>query len=290
MRSLSSPLRLRVGPSFVITGAPMLAWQAAFYLGSLVILVLMTFWTVKNYRLVIDYNTENWIDVLSSRLFYTIYFRTLYYAGFSAAVASIVAFPLAYTLAFKVSERTRRIAFLLLILPYFTNYYVRTYAWFFMLEDDGIVNSGLALVGLSPIDFQASFAPTIIGYMVYFFPLVALVQLLSLMYIEREYVEAANNLGASWLKSVFTVVLPMARSGLVLGFTLGFMLAMGDYVAPAYLGGARRSTLSVLIVNTIQGQSDFPEAAVLSVIMMVTLMLVFFGAYHLAFPSRRHGK
>lgn len=290
MRSLSSPLRLRVGPSFVITGAPMLAWQTAFYLGSLVILVLMTFWTVKNYRLVIDYNTENWIDVLSSRLFYTIYFRTLYYAGFSAAVASIVAFPLAYTLAFKVSERTRRIAFLLLILPYFTNYYVRTYAWFFMLEDDGIVNSGLALVGLSPIDFQASFAPTIIGYMVYFFPLVALVQLLSLMYIEREYVEAANNLGASWLKSVFTVVLPMARSGLVLGFTLGFMLAMGDYVAPAYLGGARRSTLSVLIVNTIQGQSDFPEAAVLSVIMMVTLMLVFFGAYHLAFPSRRHGK
>lgn len=268
----------------------MLAWQAVFYLGAAVILVLMTFWAVKNYRLVADYNFENWLDVLSSHVFYTIYFRTLVYAGFAAAVASVFAFPLAYALAFKVSARTRRIAFMLLILPYFTNYYVRSYSWRFMLEDEGIINSGLALVGLPMIEFQGSFVPTIVGYMGYFFPLVVLIQLLSLMYIEREYVEAANNLGAGRIRSVLTVVIPMARSGMVLGFTFAFMLAMGDYIAPAYLGGGGRPTLSILIVNTIQGQSDFPEAAAISVIMVVTLIVVIFGAFRLAFPTRRNGK
>lgn len=268
----------------------MLAWQAMFYLGAAVIMVLMTFWVVKNFRMVADYNVENWLEVLSSRVFYTIYFRTLVYAGFAAAAASLFAFPLAYALAFKVSARARRIAYMLLILPYFTNYYVRSYAWRFMLETEGVINSGLALVGLPTIEFQGSFAPTIVGYMGYFFPLVALVQLLSLMYIDREYLEAANNLGAGRLRAVFTVVVPMARSGLVLGFAFAFMLAMGDYVAPAYLGGGGRPTLSILIVNTIQGQSDFPEAAVISVIMVVTLMVVIFGAFQFAFPSRRIGK
>lgn len=268
----------------------MLAWQAVFYLGAALVLILMTFWAVKNYRVVADYNVDNWLDILSSRLFYTIYFRTLLYAGFAATAATVFGFPLAYALAFKVSERTRRIAFMLLILPSFTNYYVRSYAWRFMLETDGVINSGLALVGLPNIEFQGSFAPTIVGYMGYFFPLVVLVQLLTLMYIGHEYVEAANNLGAGRLRSVFTVIIPMARSGIILGFTFGFMLAMGDYVAPAYLGGGGRPTLSILIINTIQGQSNFPGAAVISVIMVVTLMVVFFGAFRLAFPSRRNGK
>ncbi len=290
VRKLRLGMRLGVSPSFIVAGAPMLAWQVVFYLGSAVILVMMTFWTVKNYRLVADYNIGNWLDVLSSYVFYTIYFRTLAYCGFAAAVATVFAFPFAYALAFKVSARTRRIAFMLLILPFFTNYYIRSYAWGFMLEDEGIINSGLAVIGLPAIDFSGSFGPTIVGYMGYFFPLVVLIQLLSLMYINREYVEAANNLGAARLKSVFTVVIPMARSGLVLGFTFAFMLAMGDFIAPAYLGGGGRPTLSILIVNTIQGQSDFPEAATISAVMVVTLIVVIFGAFRLAFPPRRNGE
>ena len=263
----------------------MLVWQLVFYLGAAITLVLMTFWTVKNYRLVAEYSWENWYSVLTSHLFYTIYFRTILYASSAAAIASIFAFPLAYALAFKVSARTRRIVFMLLIIPFFTNYYVRSYSWRFMLEDEGIVNAGLALIGLPTIEFQGSFAPTIVGYMGYFFPLVVLVQLLSLMYISRDYLEAANNLGAGRVRSVFTVVLPMARGGLVLGFAFAFMLAMGDYIAPAILGGGGRPTLSILIVNTIQGQSNFPQAAVISVIMIATLIIVIFAAFRFAFPK-----
>jgi len=264
----------------------MFAWQVLFYLGAAIILVLMTFWAVKSYRIVADYNVQNWVRVLSSDLFYTIYFRTIAYSAFAAGLSSILAFPVAYTLAFRVGERIQRIAFMLLILPFFTNYFVRIYSWRFMLEDDGIVNVVLAQIGLSIVGFQGSFAPTVLGYMAYFFPLVILIQLLSLMYINREYLEAANNLGAGRITSVITVVIPMARGGLVLGFAFGFMLAMGDYIAPSYLGSGARPTLSILILNTIQGQSDFPRAAVISVIMVLTLIVVFFTAFHFAFPSR----
>ncbi|MEX2297278.1 MAG: ABC transporter permease [Dongiaceae bacterium] len=276
----------RIGPSFVLTGGPMLAWQLIFFLGAGVLLILMTFWTVQNYRLVADYNWGNWTSILSSDLFYTIYFRTVLYAAFAAVLATVLAFPLSYALAFKSSPRTQRIAFMLLILPYFTNYYVRSYSWRFMLEDDGIINSALSVFGLSLVGFQGSFAPTLVGYMGYFFPLVALVQLLSLMYISRDYLEAANNLGAGRLRSIVTVVIPMARSGLILGFAFGFMLAMGDYIAPSYLGSGGRPTLSILIINTIQGQSDFPRASVISVVMILTLMTVFFIAFRYAFPPR----
>jgi spermidine/putrescine transport system permease protein len=260
----------------------MFAWQAVFYFGSAVILIAMTFWTVKSYRLVPDFSFDNWFDVLTSPLFYTVYFRTLIYAGIAATVASIFAFPMAYTLAFSVSPRFQRIAFMLLVLPYFTNYYVRSYSWRFMLEDEGIINSGLALLGVPSIEFQGSFVPTIIGYMGYFFPLVVLLQMLSLIYIDRTYVEAANNLGAGRLRSILTIVIPLARGGIVLGFTVAFMLAIGDYIAPAYLGGGGRPTLSILIVNTIQGRSDFPEAATIAVIMVITLMVIMFGAFRLA--------
>jgi spermidine/putrescine transport system permease protein len=277
---------LRIGPSFILTGGPMLAWQIVFFLGAGILLILMTFWAVQNYRLVADYNFENWTSILSSKLFYTIYFRTLMYATVAALLATVLAFPLSYALAFKSSPRMQRVAFMLLILPYFTNYYVRSYSWRFMLEDEGIINSALSVFGLSLAGFQGSFAPTLVGYLGYFFPLVALVQLLSLMYISRDYVEAAHNLGAGRLRMLVTVIIPMARSGLILGFAFGFMLAMGDYIAPSYLGSGGRPTLSILIINTIQGQSDFPRASVISVLMILTLMAVFFVAFRFAFPPK----
>lgn len=263
----------------------MLAWQLAFFLGAALILFSMTFWQVQNYRLVPDFSMKNWQDVLGSSLFYRIYFRTVAYALLASISASVIAFPFAYGLAFKVSTRAQRIAFMLLIVPFFTSYLVRNYAWRFMLENDGIVNYTLRSVGLPSVEFQGSIISIIIGYYAYFFPLVALIQLLGLVNIDRQYIEAAHNLGAGRLRTVFTVVLPLARGSLLVGFAFAFMLAMGDYVAPAFVGGAR-PTLSVLIVNSIQGQSNFPKAAAISVTMLLTLIVVFFATNYLVFRNK----
>lgn len=271
----------------LVAGLPLLAWQIAFFLGAAVILISMTFWRIENYRLIADFSLENWASVLESALFYRVYFRTLGFSFLAALLASIVAFPLAYGLAFKMSRKTMRIALMLLVVPFFTSYLVRSYAWRFMLENDGVVNTALRALYLPAIEFQGSLASVIIGYFAYFLPLVALIQLLGLMNIDRQYVEAANNLGAGRFRTVFTVVIPLAKPALAGGFIFAFMMAMGDFVAPAFVGGGARPTLSVMIVNTIQGQSNFPRAAVISTIMLLTLVVAFVVLDRLIFRQRR---
>jgi spermidine/putrescine transport system permease protein len=278
-------MRQRLPTSALILGAPMLIWQLAFFLGAAVILLFMTFWHVKNYQLAVDFSFENWLAFLGSPIFYSIYVRTVGYSLIAALSASVVVFPCAYGLAFKTSARVQRISLMLLITPYFTSYLVRSYSWRFMFEHDGIINSALRGVGLPIYEFQGSFLSLLIGYYGYFLPLVALIQLLGLMNIDKHYLEAANNLGAARFRTVFTVVIPLARGALLVGFAFAFMMAMGDYVVPAFVGGGAQPTLSILIVNSIQGQSNFPKAAVISATMLSTLVAVFFSISRLVFLS-----
>lgn len=265
----------------------MLAWQAAFFLGAGVVLVLMSFWAIENFLIVPEYNLENWADLLSSDLFRRIYVRTVLYAGLAAVAATVLAFPFAYALAFKVSPRARRIAFLLLVVPFFTSYLVRIYAWTFVLADDGPVNYFLRQAGLPGMEMQGTLFAMEIGYLTAFFPLVTLILLLSLMNVDRSLIEAANNLGAGRMRSIVEVVIPSARIGIVSAFAFAFMLAFGDYVSPSFLGGSTRNTLSILIVGATQAGGDFPEAAAIAVTMVVTLIVVIFVMFRLAFPARR---
>jgi ABC-type spermidine/putrescine transport system permease subunit I len=279
-------MKKSVSATALIAGLPMPAWQAAFFLGAAVVLICMTFWRIENYRLVADFSFDSWRAILTSELFLRVYLRTVGYALMAAALASLVVFPFAYGLAFKMSRRATRVALMLLVVPFFTSYLVRSYAWRFMLENDGVVNTLLRALGLPAIEFQGSLASVVIGYFAYFLPLVALIQLLGLMNIDRQYIEAANNLGAGRFRTVFTVVVPLARGALLAGFIFAFMMAMGDFVAPALVGGGARPTLSVMIVNTIQGQSNFPRASVIAVIMLVTLIVVLFLIDRLMFRRR----
>jgi ABC-type spermidine/putrescine transport system permease subunit I len=279
-------MRQRVSPTAIVTGGPMIAWQCLFFLGAAAVLFFMSFWEVRNYQLVVDFSFKNWRSVLSSSLFYTIYLRTILYSLAAALTASLIAFPFTYAVAFKTSVRVRRLSLMLLIVPYFTSYLVRSYSWRFMLEHDGVVNYFLRALGLSGFEFQGSFVSILIGYYGYFLPLVALVQLVGLSNLDKQYVEAAHNLGAGRIWTMFTVIIPMVRGALAVGFAFGFMMAMGDYVVPAFIGG-ERPTLSILVVNTIQGQSNFPRAAVISVLMLITLMVVFFAINRLAFSGKR---
>jgi spermidine/putrescine transport system permease protein len=271
----------------LITGLPLLVWQAAFFLGAGVVLVLMSFWTIKNFLIVPEYNLENWAELLESDLFRTVYVRTIGYAGLAAVVATALAFPFAYGLAFKVAPRARRIGFLLLIIPFFTSYLVRIYAWTFILADDGPVNYFLRRAGLPGLEMQGTLFAMEVGYLTAFFPLVTLILLLSLMNVDRNLIEAANNLGAGRLRSIVEVVIPSARIGIVSAFAFAFMLAFGDYVSPSFLGGSTRNTLSILIVGATQAGGDFPKAAAIAVTMLITLVVVVFVVFRLAFPPRR---
>jgi spermidine/putrescine transport system permease protein len=128
---------------------------------------------------------------------------------------------------------------------------------------------------------------TIIGYLTLTLPLVIILQTLSMANIDRALIEAAWNLGCGRLRTVFTVILPAAKVGMIVGALFCFMLSFGDFVSPYYLGGSKPPTLSILIIDTTKSGQQWPRAAVVAITMIVTLFIIAFAAVTLAYRKPR---
>ncbi len=265
---------------------PMLVWQFLFFIGPLIFMVVITFFLVKNYRMTEAFEMKNWIKMLSRNYFWDSYFLTFWLATTSTVTATILAFPASYALAFKTSATIRRWAIFFLIIPFFTSYLVRTFSWYVILAEHGAVNAVFSWFGIGPFTMLNTPFATIIGYMTLCLPLVVVLQTLSLANVDRNLIEAAWNLGANWFRTVFTVIVPLAKVGLIIGAVICFILSYGDFVAPYYLGGSKPPTLSILIIDTTKSGQQWPRAAVVAVMMMVTLMTVAFTAVLLAYRKK----
>ncbi len=268
-------------------GMPLALWQATFFLAPLGFLVVMTFWSVENFRLEPDFDTVNWTKMWSKGYVVDTYLRTLGYGALAAAVSSLVAFPAAYALAFKVSPATRRLGIFLLITPFFTSYIVRVYSWQAVLSESGVLNTFFGFLGFGPVEMLNTLFGTVVGYLTLCLPLVILLQLFSLANVDRNLIEAAHNLGCGRIKTVFLVIVPSAKVGLILAATFAFILCFGDFVSPVSLGGSKPPTLSILIVDTVKQGNHWPRAAVVAVTMVVTLVAVAFTALYFAYGNRR---
>jgi ABC-type spermidine/putrescine transport system permease subunit I len=269
-----------------IWGLPIVIWQALFFLSALLFLVAMTFWRVRNFRLSPDFDFANWLSVFSSNSFYETFFRTLGYASLAAVIASLIAFPCAYALAFRVPAWARRLAIFMLITPYFTSYLVRIYSWKILLTDQGVLNLLFGLFGLGPFKMYNNLYGTTVGYLTLCLPLVVLLQLVSLVNVDRNLIGAAHNLGCGRFKTVWMIIIPAAKAGLILAATFAFILSFGDFVSPTLLGGSKPPTLSIMIVDTVRSGSNWPRASVISVTMIVTLLLVAFAALRFAYGGK----
>jgi spermidine/putrescine transport system permease protein len=269
----------------LVWGLPMLVWQLAFFLAPLLFLVVMSFWLVVNFRLTPDFSLYNWAKLLGAGYFWDIYLRTFLYGLLAAGAASLLGFPCAYFLAFHARFNARWLAVFLLITPFFTSYLVRTYTWKVILTGNGIVNAVFGFLGFGPLAMVNNLFGTLVGYLTLVLPLVVLLQLFSLAYVDRNLIEAAHNLGCGALKTVFQVIVPSARVGLVLAATFAFILSFGDYVSPSLLGGSKPPTLSILIVDVVKSGANWPEASVVAVVMAVTLLAVSFLALGFAYAK-----
>ena len=265
---------------------PMLIWQVLFFLAPLLFLVALSFWTVRNFRMEPDFDTVNWVRILGRGVFWDAYLRTFTLSAACAAVASALAFPVAYAIAFKLSDTARRWAIFLMVIPFFTSYLVRVYSWQIFLSDNGIFNALFARVGLGPFTMLNTSFGVMIGYLTLCLPLVVLLQLFSLIFIDRNLIEAAHNLGCGRLRTVFEVVVPSARVGMVIAALFAFILTFGDFVSPLYLGGGDPPTLSILITDTTKSGQQWPRAAVIALTMIATLLMVAFAAVRYAYKER----
>ncbi|MDE0389746.1 MAG: ABC transporter permease [Rhodospirillales bacterium] len=268
-------------------GLPLALWQGMFFLAPLAFLVVMTFWTVESFRLEPAFESVNWVKMWSKGYVVDTYLRTLGYAVLAAVVCSVLAFPAAYALAFKVSPATRRLGIFLLITPFFTSYVVRVYSWQAVISDNGILNTVFNFLGFGPVEMLNTLFGTVVGYMTLCLPLVILLQLFSLANVDRSLIEAAHNLGCGRIRTIFLVIVPSAKVGLILAATFTFILCFGDFVSPVSLGGSKPPTLSILIVDTVKQGNHWPRAAVVAVTMVVTLIVVAFTALYFAYVHGR---
>ncbi|UWQ86069.1 ABC transporter permease [Leisingera caerulea] len=267
---------------------PLLIWQLAFFLFPLAFLVALSFWTVRNFQMQPDFDTVNWVKIYSRSVFWDAYFRTLLLASASAVLISLTAFPASYAISFKLGENAKRWMIFFLIIPFFTSYLVRVYSLQVFLSDAGILNALLGYFGLGPYPMLNNSFGTLTGYATLCLPLVILLQVFSLNFVNRDLVEAAHNMRCGRLRTVLEVIIPSAKAGLVIAGLFAFILSFGDFVSPLYLGGGNPPTLSIMITDITKSGQQWPRAAVVALTMIATLLTVAFAA--IKFAYREAGK
>ena len=200
--------------------------------------------------------------------------RSVGYAATATVLCLVIAFPLAYFIAFKAG-RLKNLMLLLIVLPFFTSYIVRTVAWQTILSDDGFVVDAGQTLGLISGDGRllATRTAVIAGITYNFLPFMALPLYVALEKIDRRLVEAATDLYASRAAAFRRVTLPLALPGVFAGTLLTFIPALGDFINAELLGSSRQ----YMIGNVIQSQylelRDYPVAAALSFVLMAMILL-----------------
>ena len=249
------------------------------YVGSLTVLFVSAFWTVNSFtgKLEHIWNLGNFRQIFSTSdpTYLRIAGRTI---GIAAAVTltdAVLAFPLAYYMARVASRRMRALVFVLVLLPLWSSYLVRIYAWRLILAHDGALNWALGGVGLHANVAYTNWAMWIVFSYVWL-PFMVLPVYAALERIPDSYLEASGDLGAGGWRTFRSVVLPLALPGVVAGSIFTFSLTLGDFITPLLVGGAGSSFIGNVVYNFIGVNANVPFAAAFATVpvMIMALYLV----------------
>ncbi len=223
-----------------------------------------------------DWAFGTYADVLSE--YDEQFIRSILYAGIATVLCFVIAFPLAYFIAFKAG-RYKNLMLGLIILPFFMSYVLRTVAWQLILSDNGWVVARLRDIGMLAEDGRllASSTAVVAGITYNFLPFMALPLYVSLEKVDRRLIEAATDLYASRATAFRKVTLPLAVPGIFAGSLLTFIPAVGDFVNAQLLGTSRQYMIGNVIQSKFLVIVDYPAAAALSFILMATVLVMVFA-------------
>ena len=256
--------------------APGLAWLLVFFGIPLVNQLYVSLQTGDpETGYVFNWNFSVYSDAISD--YHEQFLRSIGYAATATILCFVIAFPLAYFIAFK-GGRFKNFMLLLIILPFFTSYVLRTVAWQLILSDSGWVVERLRDVGLLGADGRllASRTAVIAGITYNFLPFMALPLYVSLEKIDRRLIEAATDLYASRVTAFRRITLPLALPGIFAGSLLTFIPACGDFINAALLGTPRQFMIGNVIQSKFITILDYPTAAALSFILMTFILIGIF--------------
>jgi spermidine/putrescine transport system permease protein len=278
--------RLRKDVPAYLLGLPATGWLLIFFVIPLVTMLSLAVQTcdVATLACNLTWHFGEFGDVLSR--YHEYFVRSLIYASIATALDLTIAFPLAYWIAFYGGRR-KNFFLLMLLVPFFVSFVIRTIAWQVILSSEGIIFGTLKNVGILPESFHvlATGIAVIAGMAYNFLPFTALPLYVALERIDRRVVEAAGDLYASRRAVFVKVILPLAIPGIFAAFLLTFVPAAGDFVNASILGGTHNRMIGNIIQDSFFQNSDYPAAAAMSTFLMVG-MLIGILAYARALGSR----
>lgn len=210
-------------------------------------------------------------------------------AGATTVLALLLGYPTAYAIA-RLPRRWRTVALVLVVLPFWTNFLIRTYAWIILLNSEGPLNSALVDLGIvaEPIGLLYTPGAVIVGLLYAYLPLVVLPVYASIERQDPQLLEAARNLGASRTRAFLDVTLPLTLPGVMIGAIFVFVPSLGNFVVPELLGGGKTVMVGNLIRDQFLEARDWPFGAVIA--LFVVGMLVGLFALQAAISRRINGK
>ncbi len=254
--------------------APGLGWLVAFFVLPLVLIFIVSLGHRDELDRVVLSNPsfDNYARALDPRFLPT-FFNSLRYAALTTILSLLIGYPLAYWIS-RYGGRHKGLLLILVMLPFWTSYLIRTYAWMIMLRDNGVVNSILQAVGLTsePIILLNTDFSVVLGMTYGFLPFAILPLYVSIDRLDPALVGAARDLYASGRQAFLHVTLPLTMPGIIAASILTFIPAIGDFVTPDLLGGSGTTTIAKVVQTLFLEGRDWPYGSALGfVLVLITL-------------------
>ena len=262
-------MRSRLGSGPLVL--PGILWLFLLFVLPLAIIFVVSLGTKDRFGgVVLDSpNLDNYATALSPTFLPTVW-NSLRYAGLTTILCIAIGYPIAYWIS-RYGGRNKTLLLVLVMLPFWTSYLIRTYAWMIILRDNGVANSILMALGIigDPIPFLNTDFSVILGMTYGFLPFAILPLFVSIDRLDDNLVQASRDLYASSRGAFLHVILPLTMPGIVAAAVLTFIPAMGDYVTPDLLGGAQTSTIAKVVQVLFTTGRDWPYGSALGFMLMV---------------------
>ncbi|MBX3026785.1 ABC transporter permease [bacterium] len=276
--SAATPVRQREpGRAAWLLVAPLFLWVLAFVVAPTLIMLVYSFCERGTLGgVVFNFTLANYAAVLDPT-YLQIIVRSIVFAALTTAICLAMGYPVAYFIG-RAPEQQRNLLLMLVMIPFWTSFLIRTYAWVTILKNEGLLNSVLLQYGLIAQPFEMLYTPgaVILGLVYTFLPFMILPIYTSVEKLDNALIEAAFDLGAGPLRAFSKVIVPMTSPGITAGILLVFVPALGLYAVNDILGGGKVDMIGNIIENQFKGNArNWPFGAALGIALM--------GAFALAF-------
>lgn len=247
--------------------APHIVWSVLFIIAPLLFVIYYTFTDMDG-----AFTTEN-IERLFTSNYVLIFVNSVCLALIATVICLVIAYPLAYIFS-RMREKWQKIMILLIMIPLWMNFLITTYSWMTILEDTGIINSALGLVGLDPVHMINTPGAVVVGMVFCFLPYMIMPIYTVMAGIDERLLEASADLGCSGFKCLTRVVMPMSLSGVISGITMVFVPSISTFYISQKLGGGTFQLIGDTIESYFVGVAiNYHFGAALSLVLMVLILI-----------------